>query len=59
VVRTDAPIGQTPILKETCSREHLSVISGITPAGKLYTMVREQAFDSAAVVEFLKHLHRR
>jgi hypothetical protein len=35
VVRTYAPIGQTPILREQLSRDHLSVMSGITPEGKL------------------------
>jgi DDE superfamily endonuclease len=33
VVRTYAPIGQTPILREQLSRDHLSVISGITLEG--------------------------
>jgi len=35
VVRTYAPIGQTPILQETLSRDHLSVISAISLEGKL------------------------
>lgn len=35
VVRTYAPIGQTPILKEQLSRDHLSAMSGITLDGKL------------------------
>lgn len=30
VVRTYAPIGQTPVLREELSHEHLSVMSGIT-----------------------------
>jgi hypothetical protein len=30
VARTYAPIGQTPILREHLSRDHLSVVSGIT-----------------------------
>ena len=38
--------------------EHLSVISAITPEGKLYTMKREKAFNSAGIVDFLKHLLR-
>jgi transposase len=39
--------------------EHLSMISAITPEGNLYTMMQEQAFDSTAVVRFLKHLLRQ
>ena len=34
------------------------MISAITPAGKLYTMMQERAFDGPAVVRFLKHLLR-
>ncbi len=33
VVRTYAPRGQTSILRVPLSRDHLSVISGITPEG--------------------------
>ena len=36
VVRTYAPMGQTPILREWCTRDHLSAISAISPEGKLY-----------------------
>jgi transposase len=38
--------------------EHLSVISAITPEGRLYTMTQDKAFDSEAIVRFLKHLLR-
>jgi hypothetical protein len=30
VVRTYAPVGKTPILKENLTRDHLSAMSGIT-----------------------------
>jgi hypothetical protein len=43
LVRTYAPRGRTPILRLPLSRDHLSVISGITPAGRLLMMVREWA----------------
>ena len=58
VQRTYAPSGQTPVLRHTLTNDHLSVISGITPAGKLYMQVQEQAFRSEGVVRFLKHLLR-
>jgi hypothetical protein len=35
VVRTYAPIGQTRVLHEELSRDHLSAMSGITLEGKL------------------------
>ena len=42
VVRTYAPIGQTPILREELSRDHLSVMSGITLEGKLLMIEQER-----------------
>lgn len=59
VVRTSAPVGQTPIVRQTWPRDHLSVISGITADGKRYPMVRDHACSSADVVDVLKHLHRQ
>jgi transposase len=38
------------------SREHLSVISGITNQGKLYIQIREKSFRGPDVVNFLQHL---
>ena len=56
VVRTYAPIGQTPILREWWTREHLSAISAISPEGKLYFRCQDHALTSEAVVAFLEHL---
>ena len=56
VVRTYAPVGQTPVLREQLSRDHLSVISGISLEGKLFMMEQQRAFKGEAVVHFLKHL---
>ena len=36
VVRTYAPIGQTPILREWRMRDHLSAIRAVSPAGQRY-----------------------
>jgi transposase len=58
VVRSYAPIGETPVLRVPLSRDHLSVISAITPAGDLYLMMQEHAFKGPAIVRFLKHLLR-
>lgn len=57
-VRTYAPRGQTPILHVPLTKAHLSAISGITPEGKLFQMVRETAFHGEEVVCFLRHLLR-
>jgi transposase len=56
VVRTYAPRGRTPILRVPLSRDHLSVISGITPEGELFLMAQERALTSADVARFLRHL---
>jgi transposase len=58
VVRTYAPVGQTPILREWWTRDHLSAISAISPEGKLYFHSQDRALDSVDVVAFLEHLRR-
>ena len=58
VVRTYAPVGQTPILREWWTRDHLAAIAAISPEGKLYFHSQDHAMDSAAVVAFLDHLLR-
>jgi hypothetical protein len=59
VVRTYAPVGRTPVLRERLSRDHLSVISGISLEGKLYMMEQQRAFKGDDVVRFLEHLLRQ
>jgi transposase len=59
VVRTYAPVGKTPILKENLTRDHLSAMSAITLDGKLYMTEQERAFKGGDVVRFLKHLMRQ
>ena len=56
VVRTYAPVGKTPVLKEKLSRDHLSAMSAITLEGKLYMTFQERAFKGEDAVRFLKHL---
>ena len=55
LVRTYAPVGQTPILHEKLTRDHLSAMSGITLEGKLLMLEQERAFKGEDVVGFLKH----
>jgi hypothetical protein len=56
VVRTYAPVGQTPILHEHLTRDHLSVISAIIMERKLLMMEQEGAFKRQDVVRFLRDL---
>lgn len=58
IVRSYAPIGETPVLRVPLTWDHLSVISAVTPAGDLYLMMQEHAFKGPAIVRFLKHLLR-
>jgi transposase len=59
VVRTYAPVGKTPILRENLTRDHLSAMSAITLEGKLYMMEQDRAFKGEDAVRFLKHLMRQ
>jgi transposase len=59
VVRTYAPCGQTPILKEFLSYKHLSLIGAVTPQGKLFLTVYAHSITSREVVLFLGQLLRR
>jgi hypothetical protein len=56
VVRTYAPIGHTPIIREWWTRDHLSAISALSPEGKLYFHCQDRAINSVDVVAFLEHL---
>jgi DDE superfamily endonuclease len=58
VVRTYAPVGHTPILREWWTRDHLSAISAMSPEGKLYFSCQDDAIHSEDVVAFLEHLLR-
>ncbi len=58
VVRTYAPVGQTPIIREWYTRDHLSAISAISPGGKLYFHSQDHPINSDDVVGFLEHLLR-
>jgi transposase len=59
VVRTYAPVGKTPILRENLTRDHLSAMSAITLEGKLYMTFQDRAFKGEDAVRFLKHLMRQ
>jgi len=56
VIRTYAPCGETPLLKVLQTRDHLSVMSGITPAGHLMTLRRQKALTGSESTAFLRHL---
>jgi transposase len=59
VTRTYAPRGVTPVLRAPLTHDHLSVISGITPTGRLFTHMQAEAFRGPAIVAFLRQLLRQ
>ena len=59
VVRTYSPCGLTPVLYEWQTRDHLSVMGGLSLSGRLFTLVRQRSLDGGHSVEFLGHLLRR
>ena len=57
-VKTYAPIAHTPVLRAKLTRDHLSVMGGMTPAGRIYTLARQESLNGSHSVEFLVHLTR-
>jgi hypothetical protein len=57
-VRTDAPVGQTPVLREWYTRDQLSAISAISPEGQGYCHSHGDALHSDHVVACLEPLRR-
>jgi DDE superfamily endonuclease len=58
VVRTYAPVGHTPVLREWWLHDHLSAISALSPEGTLSCHGQERAINSEDGVAFLEHLRR-
>src|SRR5947207_2825888 len=58
VVKTYGPKGKTPVIDKWLTRDHLSVMGGLTLIGKLYTLVRPEALTSEHAVIFLERLLR-
>jgi transposase len=58
IARTYSPEGQTPVIRNKQTRDHLSVMGGMTPSGKVYTLVRQRSLNGLDSVDFLLHLLR-
>jgi transposase len=56
VVATWAPRGQTPVLEERLSRQHLSVSGALTEGGRWFTVVQETAFNGLGAVGVPRYL---
>ena len=53
---TWAPIGQTPVVRQTGQRFSLNMISAVSPKGQLRFMVSPKRIGASVFVEFLKRL---
>jgi transposase len=58
VVKTYGPRGRTPVVDEWQTRDHLSVMGGVTPQGRVFTLVRPQPLNGLHTIAFLVHLGR-
>jgi transposase len=58
VVKTYAPEGLTPVLREKQTRDHLSVMGGMTSEGRVFTLIRPESLNGLHSIEFLLHLLR-
>jgi hypothetical protein len=52
-VRTYAPVGQTPALPVKLTRDHLSVMGGITPKGRIFMQTQDHSYKEPDVVRAL------
>jgi transposase len=52
-------MGVTPVLRETLTRDHRSVIGALTEDGRLFVQGQDRSLRSTDVVRFLKHLLRQ
>ena len=58
LVRTYAPVGKTPIMKVKLTRDHLSMMGGITTEGKIIMQSQDHSYKGPDVVRFLQLLTR-
>lgn len=58
-VRTYGPEGRTPVIHEWQTRDHLSVMGGLTIDGRVVTLARQRALTGLDTVAFLEHLGRQ
>jgi hypothetical protein len=57
-VRTDAPVGHTPIVRAGWTRAPLAALSALAPEGQRDCHRQDHASDSADVIACLEHRRR-
>jgi transposase len=58
MVKTYAPKGKTPVVDEWQTRDHLSIMGGVTAERKVYSLVRPKSLNGLHSIAFLVHLGR-
>ena len=58
VVKTYGRKGQTPVVDEWQTRDHLSVMAGVAPQGKVYSLVWPTSLNDLQSIKFPLHLGR-
>jgi hypothetical protein len=58
LVRTYAPKRRTPLIRQKQTRDHLLVMGGVTPGGKVYTLVGRKALNGTHRIALLVHLRK-
>lgn len=56
IARTYAPAGATPVLPEWQTRDHRSVMRGLTWGRRFYSLVPQEALNGVHTVAFLVHI---
>src|SRR3954470_6681697 len=56
VVKTYGLKGHTPVVDEWQTRDHLSVMGGLTTDGRVFTLVRQEALTGLNTIQFLEHV---
>jgi transposase len=56
IEKTWSPAQQTPVLRAHVSRDHLSVIGGMTLEGSLYIQIHKSSIGAHGAVQFVRHL---
>jgi transposase len=56
VVKTYGLKGHTPVVDELKTRDHLSIMGGVTTDGRAFTLVRQNPLNGLNTIEFLEHL---
>jgi len=56
VVKTYGLKAHTPVVDEWQTRDHLSVMGGLTTDGRVFTLVRQEALTGLNTIQFLEHV---